>query len=140
MSWVGTFHRSDIDRGTALVTLTEGVVIAIGLVIGYWFVSVFLPHASADERDADRKAASERALAPLIDGRTRPPGRGEPTRPWHEVLEVDPSATMDDIRIAYEHKLSQYQPDGAEAMAPELQALAEARSVEIKQAYETATR
>ena len=47
---------------------------------------------------------------------------------------------MDDIRIAYEHKLYQYQPDGAEAMAPELQALAEARSVEIQQAYETATR
>lgn len=127
------------------MTLMEGLVIATGLAIGYWFVSVFLPHAKPDMREDDRRAASERAAAPAIGGlRTaRDPGAEADTgllRPWYEVLEVDPCATREEIRVAYQRKLLQHHPDRTTGATPELRAVAQADTHEIHEAYEAALR
>ena len=56
--------------------------------------------------------------------------------PW-EMLGIDRSATMADIKKAYRVKLSGLHPDKVARMDPEIQALAQTRTVELREAYET---
>ena len=52
-----------------------------------------------------------------------------------QVLELEPGASRDDIRRAYQAKIRQYHPDRVANAAPELQQLAERRTKEINAAY-----
>ena len=54
----------------------------------------------------------------------------------HDVLGVQPDASHEEIRKAYQKRIHQYHPDKIAAMAPELRALAEKRTKEINAAYE----
>ncbi len=56
--------------------------------------------------------------------------------PW-EMLGIDRSATMADIKKAYRVKLSGLHPDKVARMDPEIQELAKTRTVELREAYET---
>jgi DnaJ-domain-containing protein 1 len=56
--------------------------------------------------------------------------------PW-EMLGIDRSATMADIKKAYKVKLSGLHPDKVARMDPEIQELAKTRTVELREAYET---
>lgn len=73
----------------------------------------------------------------LLGGRR---GTGGPApeieRKPHEVLGVAPDADAATIRQAYQKLISEYHPDKVAAMAPELRALAERRTMEINAAYE----
>lgn len=108
----------------------EIVVVLFGLFLGYWVVSKFTPnHLSAQKpSDVDRPHQSE-----LDPHRVLPPA-------WHEVLNVSPSATVEDIRRAYEVMKGRYQPDKVVALGDELIALAERKSTEITGAYIEAMR
>jgi curved DNA-binding protein CbpA len=58
----------------------------------------------------------------------------------HEVLGVEPGASADEVRAAYQRLARSYHPDRVEGLAPELRELAHQRMVEINGAYEALTR
>jgi DnaJ-class molecular chaperone len=55
--------------------------------------------------------------------------------PPHEVLGVEPSATREEIKRAYQRMVGQYHPDRVANAAPELQKLAEKRTKQLNAAY-----
>ena len=55
---------------------------------------------------------------------------------WYEVLEVDSSASMEEIRTAYKRKISQYHPDKVSSLGPEFTLVAEKKTKQINSAYE----
>lgn len=124
------------------MTLTEVLVIASGLAIGYWFVSVFVPHAKKDTTEADRSAARERPEGPWLQDRTiavspvPPPIAPESsTATWHEVLGISAFASLDEITSAYHARMEEHRPERVAEMGPEIRALAVRKSREIHDAY-----
>jgi DnaJ like chaperone protein len=59
---------------------------------------------------------------------------------WHRVLNINPSASLDEIRAAYQSLISQYHPDKVATLGAEVRALAERKSKEITAAYQEALR
>ena len=55
--------------------------------------------------------------------------------PWHEVLEVCPSASPSAIKLAYRRMITLYHPDRVEGLGVELRTVAERRAKEINEAY-----
>lgn len=103
------------------MSASEWIAIVGGLALGFWLVSVFLPHARGG------------AQAAPDDGS---PANGAPT--WHEVLGVSPDADRTRIVAAYRHKVAQYDAAAVAHLAPDIRALAEARLDEINAAYQAA--
>ena len=105
------------------------IIAGIGcLVLGYWLVSVFLPHATkggVDVSDPPENASDET------------PSRGA-TPHWSEVLGVAPTAGRDAIAAAYKRCIGQYHPDKVATMGPDIRDLAQRRSMEINAAYDEA--
>jgi len=84
------------------MTGTEVIVVAFGLFIGYWVVSKLLAGRSyGDEAPA----------------------------PWHEVLEVAPDASVDEIRAAYQRRIEQ-SPGKSKELAAAYQEAMRARGAE----------
>lgn len=61
-----------------------------------------------------------------------------PTKPWHEVLEVSPTCSPDELREAYRKKLMQYHPDRVFSLGPEFRNLANQRMKAINEAFAVA--
>ena len=59
---------------------------------------------------------------------------------WHRVLNINPNASVDEIRAAYESLISQYHPDKVATLGAELRAVAERKSKELTAAYQEAMR
>ena len=59
-----------------------------------------------------------------------------PDRRWFSVLEVSPSATLDEIKEAYKLKIKQNHPDRVHGMAPMFRDLAEDETKKLNAAYE----
>ena len=57
---------------------------------------------------------------------------------WHKVLDVNPNASMHEIKIAYKKKISMYDPDKVSGLGPEFNEIAQRRSKEINTAYDEA--
>ncbi len=78
-----------------------------------------------------RKAAAplEPARAERVDGQ-------DP----HVVLGLEPEATKEEIRAAYQRLIKEYHPDKVATTAPEIRELAERRTRQINRAYEILTR
>lgn len=108
------------------MTVTEVLVIACGLAIGYWLVSVFVPHARERRDEGPDAMTGQRTTIDI----------GQPA--WHEVLGVAPGADRDAIHAAYRRRLAQYHPDKVATLAPEIRALAERRAMELDVAYDRA--
>lgn len=102
-------------------------VIVVGLLLGYWLVSFFLKSGRPPPR------ADAPPTQPPTEPMERPPA-------WHEVLQLAPDATPEEIRAAYFRLAEQYHPDKAQALGPEIQALAAQRLAEIETAYQDALR
>ena len=96
------------------------MVVLVGLCGGYWLVSKLFPGSSSSPTTPG--AAS--AAAPEAPGG------------WHEVLQVAPTASADEIRAAYRQLISQYHPDKVETLGPDIRDLARRKSQEITVAYE----
>jgi DnaJ-class molecular chaperone len=54
--------------------------------------------------------------------------------PW-DVLGVEPGASAERIKAAYQDKIRQYHPDRVAGLGPELQKVAEQQSKAINEAY-----
>lgn len=87
--------------------------------------------------DRRRRAASESNRGPK--GTEPEPSAGGSTDP-HDILGVPRGSSGDAIRKAYQERIRKYHPDYLENMAPELRELAEERTKQINQAYETLRR
>ena len=59
---------------------------------------------------------------------------------WFEILEVVPSASLEQIKSAYKMKISQYHPDKVSSLGPEFTPIAEKKTKQINAAYEEAVR
>lgn len=112
-------------------------------VSGYMIVDHWL------KRDA-RRSARKDAPSPGKEGTAKadshqqgdsPRGAEEdPPRPWWEILEVSPNASVDAIRRAYRLQVSKYHPDKVAHLAEEFKFIAERRAKEINAAYRDAMR
>ncbi len=105
------------------------------LFLGYWAVSAFL----------DNKKDPPESAAPEPPGPQGGPFRKEARddelpRPWHVVLGVAETATLEEIRQAYRVRIGEYHPDKVAALGEELRELANRKSVEINAAYEVAVK
>ena len=63
-------------------------------------------------------------------------GDDDEQRPSHEVLEVAPDASPEQIKAAWRKKIQLYHRDKVETLAPEFKELAERKSKELNAAYE----
>jgi DnaJ like chaperone protein len=59
---------------------------------------------------------------------------------WHETLEVDSNASLEEIKAAYKRKISQYHPDKVSSLGPEFTPIAEKKTKQINSAYAEAVR
>lgn len=108
----------------------EMIVVLAGLFLGYWIVAKFLLEKPASKmpsvsqpRDAGRSASVAQQVSSAA---------------WHDVLNISPHASLDEIRSAYQTLMSQYHPDKVATLGVELRNLAEQKSREITQAYHEA--
>lgn len=64
----------------------------------------------------------------------------ERPRPWWQVLGIPEASTLDDVKVAYYTKIKQYHPDKVMGLGEEFQKLADDKTKEINEAFESAKR
>lgn len=121
------------------------LVVAVGLVAGYWLVAFLMQIVRKTGGGAGAYSPSEQGTADKETNEHResnqeappePPQTSlHPRPPWYEVLGVKPYATGEEVRISYRKLLSQYHPDKVAALGSELRDLATRKSQEITSAY-----
>jgi DnaJ like chaperone protein len=125
------------------MTRADVTVVLVGLLVGFFLVSWIVDKLKLNHMSASR--ASKRASAGKADDQ-RPPSEytqdnhlGTPS-PWYVVLQVPAEASLDNVKLAYRRRMSEYHPDKVAGLGDDLRALAETKSKEINAAYETAIR
>jgi DnaJ like chaperone protein len=112
--------------------------VLVGLVGGFWIVSVMLDWMSARRKVGFWPSGS--TSRSRHEG-TRPnppaPDQDSPAN-WPAILGVPEIASSDEITAAYKRKISEYHPDKVAQMALEIRALAELRSKQINAAFDFA--
>jgi DnaJ-domain-containing protein 1 len=61
-------------------------------------------------------------------------------RPWWQVLGIPEGSTLDEVKVAYYTKVKQYHPDKVMGLGEEFQKLADDKTKEINEAFESAKR
>ena len=124
------------------MTLTQIVVIVVGLVFGYRLVSHWLSPGTGDQRSQPQRPADQDAAArrdsPHESAWSSAPAPAPP--PWYQTLNVAELASLEEIEHAYRLQISQYHPDKVAKLGEDIRRLAETRSKEINGAYDTAVR
>lgn len=110
------------------MSATEILVILFGLFLGYWVISKLFTDSPREQGRA----------APGQESYQSSHNSSNESRPWHEILNVSPRASIDEIRSSYKVLMHQYHPDKVVALGDELKALAERKSKEITAAYREA--
>lgn len=59
-------------------------------------------------------------------------------RSWWEILDIDAAASVEEIRAAFQRKMSQYHPDKMMALGEDFVASSTKKTQEINQAYKLA--
>jgi DnaJ-domain-containing protein 1 len=72
-------------------------------------------------------------------GHTRQTNDEQP-RPWWQVLGIPEGSTLDEVKVAYYTKVKQYHPDKVMGLGEEFQKLADDKTKEINEAFESAKR
>ncbi len=103
------------------MTPKELAVILIGLFAGYWIVSKLLFRSPTSRGPG---IANSGSLEPA----------------WYEVLQVDRSASPEEIRAAYKQLIAKYHPDKVDTLGQELKDLANQKSQQIIAAYQAGMR
>jgi len=88
-----------------------------------------LRQASNRSGQAGRTAGDRQSRAADANGR----GQRDP----YTVLEIEPGASIEEVKAAYRRLAAQYHPDKVQHLGREIQELAEMRFKEIQQAYDT---
>ena len=130
------------------MTITQIVIIVIGLFVGYRLVSYMLspgtgdkdsrPNPAPDTSKDDRGRQQRTYESAWSDAPVTPKSDQGPT--WYQTLEVAESASLDEIERAYRVQMSRYHPDKVANLGADIRGLAEARAKEINAAYDTAIR
>lgn len=108
---------------------TDIAVTVLGLLLGYWMVSLLF----------SSKPAAPPSL-PVVDATAAGTAPSPAGAPWHATLELPPTATPDEIDAAYRRLIGQYHPDKVATLGVELRELAERKSREIVAARAEALR
>jgi DnaJ like chaperone protein len=124
------------------MTAYEISVGAVCAIVGYVAISALWPERDAkkpaEEHREDQPAEKERAEEATRGGRFSDDDAKEQTKvqQWFEVLEVSSNASLDEVRRAYQGKISKYHPDKVAHLGPELQRVATIMTSRINAAYE----
>jgi DnaJ-like protein len=81
----------------------------------------------------------ERGQGESAKGHTRQINDEQP-RPWWLVLGIPEGSTLDEVKVAYYAKVKQYHPDKVIGLGEEFQKLADDKTKEINEAFESAKR
>ena len=113
----------------------EIIVVAAGLLFGYWIVSNYFgsDNTKNTNNSNSRKKNDSKSYSEKQEEEEKTSGNS-----WFEVLGVQEIASLDEIANAYKKKIRQYHPDKVESLGPELKKLAELKSKDINAAYSMA--
>lgn len=123
---------------------TDWIVIVVFAILGYgivsWLIDQYEETKRANKQDgkyqhdynsqSDAKQQSRNAFEEKSNANKR----------WHEILEVDESASLAEVKSAYRKKIQQYHPDRLVGMASELNEIALKKAQIINAAYDEAIR
>jgi DnaJ-domain-containing protein 1 len=108
----------------------------------YGALAYLIYHLYVSSRKGAKGQARPKAKAKRVreaPAKTPPAVQAKAVAP-HEVLGVEPEASPEQIRRAYQKMMHEYHPDRVANAASELRQLAEKRSKEINAAYESMMR
>jgi DnaJ-domain-containing protein 1 len=90
-------------------------------------------------RNSQRDRHREGDQGDAAQGHTRQTNDEQP-RPWWQVLGIPEGSTLDEVKVAYYTKVKQYHPDKVMGLGEEFQKLADDKTKEINEAFESAKR
>jgi DnaJ-domain-containing protein 1 len=93
------------------------------------------PWGRHDQRDHHRQGDQDDGA----QGQTRQTNDEQP-RSWWQVLGIPEGSTLDEVKVAYYTKVKQYHPDKVMGLGEEFQKLADDKTKEINEAFESAKR
>lgn len=121
--------------------------LALGFVIVRWGISTVedkskgipkSPGRQSNQSEHDRDEDPSSRQQTKESTRQESPQSDSTAQAWHEVLGVTPAASIDEIRIAYKRKMSQYHPDKVASLGEEFMDIAVNKSKDINSAYKQA--
>lgn len=127
------------------VTRTDIIVVLVGLFAGYFLVSWLIGRFSGDKQDKAKSASGFDSGQGHWRDRDEPPNarrtdQGSTRKPWYEVLQVPAYASLDEVKLAYRRRITEYHPDKTSGLGDELRKLAEEKTKLINTAYDEALR
>ncbi len=120
------------------LSLSEILVIVVGLAAGYWLVSKFMPQKKSEAKFEESDTTTSRNTRSGDSSKQDSINKNEITPDWTLVLGITQNASVQEIREAYRGLISQYHPDKVAQLGPELQKLAAEKSTLINAAYQQA--
>lgn len=72
-----------------------------------------------------------------IDRSTAGPSKAQPTKDPYAILGISPNASEDEVKQAYHKAIGQHHPDKVAQMGEDIRNLADQKTKEILQAYQT---
>jgi DnaJ-domain-containing protein 1 len=107
------------------------VIIIVGCAVGgFILVSLIIEAAGWRTKPATRQA-EDAGKDSASSGQ-----RSDKKPAWHEILGVSPTASTDEIKIAFRERARQYHPDRVEGLGPELREIADAKMKQLNEAYD----
>jgi len=113
--------------------LTTGVGVALFFAAREFVKGVRLAKHEHDARSAAGSGSHDRNDPD--DGPEPSQRDNTPHRQWYQVLEVEPTAGPEEIRVAYRRMIALYHPDKVNNLGVDLRSMAERRAKEINAAY-----
>ncbi|HEY4373089.1 MAG TPA: hypothetical protein VGN52_14255 [Burkholderiales bacterium] len=152
------------------MSVDDLLVVGFGVFVGYWVVANLLlgPRKPAPPREEVTRDSAARQAQPVQEWQQQqapqleqprqpdhvlPPQQASPPQPWrqeqrqegdtpawHEVLQVAPQASVEEIRRAYQARLAQCETGGLGWLGGKFRDKAAAQAVKVKAAYRQALR
>lgn len=123
------------------------LALVLGFVIVRWGISIIedkskgiptSPGRQSNQRKHERDEDFNSHQQTKESTRQESPQSDATAQAWHEVLGVTPAASIEEIRVAYKRKMSQYHPDKVASLGEEFMDVAVNKSKDINSAYQQA--